>query len=58
LKRKSADVPSPHEKDGFVREGIARDGFLVDGECYDTLAMAIVPGGASLSASPGTHNRA
>ena len=45
MKRKSADVPSLHEKDGFVREGIARDGFLVDGECYDTLARAIVPGG-------------
>jgi RimJ/RimL family protein N-acetyltransferase len=34
-----------YDKIGFVREGIVRDAFSIDGEYFDAIAMAIIQGG-------------
>jgi predicted GNAT family N-acyltransferase len=34
-----------YEKFGFVREGVLRDAVFVDGEFYDTIAMALIDRG-------------
>jgi RimJ/RimL family protein N-acetyltransferase len=31
-----------YDKIGFVREGILRDSFFIDGEYFDAIAMAII----------------